>query len=148
MSHASDSTAAAAAAAGTSAERGPGLTCLLVEDQVMFLELLEGMLANHGGLRILGRAGTVAEGIAACTRHAPDLLLLDLALPDGDGLDVARRFLECNPAGRVIVVTGHAGSFVCPAWLDRHLQAVISKNETFHVLQAELDEMLRPARER
>lgn len=126
--------------------RATEVTCLLVEDQVMFRELLEGMLAIRGGLRIVGRAETVAAGIAECTFHAADVLLLDLALPDGDGLDVARRFVECNPSGRVIIVTGHAGSFVCPPWLDQRLQAVISKNETFQSLRAELDEMLPPAR--
>lgn len=113
----------------------------------MFLELLEGMLSMRGGLEIVGRAGTVADGIAACGHHAPDLLLLDLALPDGDGLDVARVFLERNPRGRVIVVTGHASSFVCPAWLNASLQAVISKNDTFQSLRAELDELLASAAE-
>jgi DNA-binding NarL/FixJ family response regulator len=118
------------------------MTCLIVEDQVMFLELLQGMLAIRGGLRILGRAETVTEGVAACIHHAADLLLLDLALPDGDGLVVAKRFIEANSAGRVIVITGHANSFVCPAWLNRNLQAVISKNDTFQALRAELDELL------
>lgn len=114
----------------------------------MFLELLEGMLAMRGGLQIVERARTVAEGIAACRSTAADLLLLDLALPDGNGLLVARAFLKQNRRGKVIIVTGHAGSFVCPSWLDPNLQAVISKNDTFQSLRAELDELLgvsRPA---
>lgn len=112
----------------------------------MFLELLEGMLTIWGGLRIVARAGTVAEGIAASVGVAADLLLLDLALPDGSGLDVARRFVARNPAGKVIVVTGHGSSFVCPAWLGPNLQAVISKNDTFQALRAELDELLQGSR--
>lgn len=125
-----------------SGSRRRQLTCFIVEDQVMFLELLEGMLSIRGGLTIAGRARTVAEGVAACAARAFDLLLLDLALPDGGGLDVARAFLARNRRGKVIVVTGHTSSFVCPAWLDANLQAVISKNDTFQSLRAELDELL------
>lgn len=123
----------------------PVLRCVLVEDQVMFLELVEKMLQLRGGLRIVGRARTVAEGIAACAAHSPDLLLLDLALSDGDGVEVARHFLQGNPSGTVIIITGHKSSFVCPTWLDGNLQAVISKNDTFQVLRAELDELLGQA---
>lgn len=112
----------------------------------MFMELLQGMLGIRGGLRIVGQAQTVAEGVAACAAHSPDLLLLDLALPDGDGTEVAREFLKRNPRGRVIILTGHKSSFVCPPWLDRNLQALISKNETFQALRAELDELLGEVR--
>ena len=114
----------------------------------MFLELLEGMLSIRGGLQVVGRARTVADGVAACSSQAFDLLLLDLALPDGNGLQVASAFLKRNRRGRVIIVTGHASSFVCPMWLDAHLQAVISKNDTFQSLRAELDELLSTARPR
>jgi len=113
-----------------------------VEDQAMFLDLLEGMLSMRGGLRIVARARTVAEGVAACGSTAADLLLLDLALPDGNGLHVARAFLKRNARGKVIIVTGHASSFVCPPWLDANLQSVISKNDTFQSLRAELDELV------
>ena len=112
----------------------------------MFRELLQGLLAIRAGLRIVGKAETVAEGIATCATHSPDLLLLDLTLPDGDGIEVARHFLERNPRGRVIILTGHKSSFVCPPWLDRNLQALISKSETFQVLRAELDELLGEVR--
>ena len=43
-------------------------------------------------------------------------------------------------------MTGHASSFVCPTWIEANLQAVISKNDTFQSLRAELDELLPPVR--
>ncbi len=107
----------------------------------MFLELLAGMMTIHGSVRIVARAADVASGRLACAAHRPDVLVLDLALPDGDGLEVAREFIEVNPAGRVLVVSGQASDFVCPAWLNDHLQAVISKNDAFESLRRELDEM-------
>jgi len=118
------------------------ISCVIVEDQAMFLEMLSEMVALRGGLRVVDQARTVAAGRVACTTHRPDLLILDLALTDGEGLDVARTFVEANPDGRVIVVSGNASDFVCPAWLTPALQAVISKNETFQALRQELDDLV------
>ncbi|MFM7136610.1 MAG: response regulator [Planctomycetota bacterium] len=136
-------TPALPAASGPQPPQGvPALRCVLVEDQAMFRELVEKMLEIRGGLRVVGRASTVAEGITVCAAQSPDLLLLDLALPDGDGIEVARQFLRGNPSGTVIIITGHKSSFVCPAWLDGNLRAIISKNDTFQALRAELDDLL------
>ncbi|MEX0689252.1 MAG: response regulator transcription factor [Pirellulales bacterium] len=137
----SDSTPSATGNPQASLPNDGVLTCVLVEDQSMFLDLLSGMLMMRGGMRILACARTVAEGVEACTRHRPDLLLLDLALPDGDGIEVARRCTEMNHTSRVIVLSGHSSDFVCPEWLDGHLHAVISKAEAFQALQAELDDL-------
>ncbi len=69
-----------------------------------------------GPLRILfeetGRrvdvAGTVAEAVAACQRERPDLMLLDVTLPDGEGLTVMERVKATDAAPRVtVVLTGH-----------------------------------------
>jgi DNA-binding NarL/FixJ family response regulator len=117
------------------------LTCVIVEDQGMFLDLLSSMIAIRGGMRIAAQARDVAAGHQACAEHRPDVLILDLALPDGDGLDVAQTFLEASPHGRVLVVTGQASDFVCPAWLNDNLQAVISKNDAFAAVRRELDEL-------
>lgn len=117
------------------------LTCVLVEDQGMFLDMLAGMLALRGGIRIIAQARDVIGGLQACTAHRPDLLILDLTLPDGDGLEVARQYVKTTHRGRVLVVTGQASEFVCPAWLNDHLQAVISKNDAFESLRRELDEL-------
>jgi DNA-binding NarL/FixJ family response regulator len=132
--------------AGTAPVHAGPLSCVIVEDQAMFLDMLGGMLAMRGGLKIVDRARSVAAGKKCCLQHRPDLLVLDLTLADGSGLDVAQTFLQANPAGRVIVVSGNASDFVCPAWLNGALRAVIDKNETFQALRQELDELLGPAR--
>jgi len=118
------------------------MTCVVVEDQLMFLELLTGLLVARPRLQVVAQAPTLNAAVSACRQWKPDLLLLDLALPDGDGLDVARAFLDVRPDGRLIVLSGHAANFVCPAWLSGRVQAVVSKNAAFDVLRRELDLLL------
>jgi CheY-like chemotaxis protein len=67
------------------------LRCLIVEDQLMFLELLQRLLERQPGLEVVATASTVAAGVAACRLHRPDLLILDLTLADGDGGFPGRR---------------------------------------------------------
>ena len=52
-------------------------------------------------------AASAAEGLAVVTQHNPDVVILDLALPDLSGLDVFRRIHQCNPKIPVIFITGH-----------------------------------------
>jgi len=88
-----------AKAGKTSTGGDKSISCVVVEDQAMFLEMLGGMLALRGGLRVVDQVRSVAEGKAACLEHRPDLLVLDLTLQDGDGLDVAKAFLQTRRSG-------------------------------------------------
>jgi two-component system KDP operon response regulator KdpE len=66
--------------------RGPLL--LLIEDEAQMRRFLRASLTSHG-FRLL-EAGTAREGMALATSHNPDVILLDLGLPDGDGLEITR----------------------------------------------------------
>jgi len=63
------------------------------------------MLLRETDFQLLGRARTVAEGNAQLTRLKPDLLLLDVNLPDGSGLEVLRRLSRARSRPRVILLT-------------------------------------------
>jgi DNA-binding NarL/FixJ family response regulator len=114
-----------------------------VEDQVMFLQLLRSMLEALPGLEIGAVATTQAEALALCSGDAPpDLLILDLALPDGDGLVVAEVLAETNPKAKVVVLSGQASSFVCPAALLPWIVGVVDKTAAFSQLQRVLEPCL------
>lgn len=120
------------------------LSCVLVEDQTLFLEMLSQVLQMQPGLKVVARAQTVAEGLAACKIHKPDLLILDLELPDGEGLEVARALVRWNPDAKVIILSGHASTFFCPARIGKSILAVVDKTQTFEDLRAELNNFLPP----
>ncbi|GID31610.1 response regulator transcription factor [Paractinoplanes brasiliensis] len=71
---------------------------LVVDDEATVRELLSATL-RFAGFRVVS-AGTAAEAITAATEEPPDLVLLDVMLPDMDGFEVVRRLREQRTAGR------------------------------------------------
>ena len=118
------------------------LKVLLVEDQKMFLQLLESILGNVPQLDVVGSCSTTSDGVAQCEKYRPDLLILDLQLPDGNGLAVARQLLISNPSAKVIILSGHANTFVCPPDLQSGLAAIIDKTRAYSVLQEQINLLL------
>ena len=112
----------------------------------MFRQMLHNMLQGVPDLAIVAAASSAEEGIRAVEQYKPDLLVLDLALPDGYGVDVARRLAAAHPAAKVIVLSGEASTFVCPADLRASVHAVLDKTQAFDDLAAELKSLLPKAR--
>ena len=122
------------------------LTCVIVEDQTMFLQMLHNMLEAMPQLKVAATARSKAEAIAACEEHLPDLLVLDLALPDGEGIAVARRLAKLKPSSKTIILSGEANTFVCPADLQSHVHAVLDKMQAFDSLAEEVKSLMPRAR--
>ena len=119
------------------------LTCVLVEDEPLLRDLLTEVLQSHPATRMLGSVGTAAEAIALCREQTPDLLVLDLDLPDGCGLDVVRALGAQCTCMQVLVLSAEAGCFVCPPELRPLLRGVIDKTHAYGALPAEIDATLR-----
>ena len=78
---------------------------LLVEDEATLARNIQRFLQRHDfEVRI---AGTLKEGQRAFDEFGPDLVLLDLALPDGNGMDLLGRIRARDPQVKVIILTGH-----------------------------------------
>ncbi len=116
-----------------------GLQALVVEDQLMFQELLVTMLRSHPGLDDVATAPTAADGIEHCAKLRPDLLILDIALPDAEGLSVAQALQVLKPEAKVIVLSSHASTFLRPPELRDTIHAVIDKTRAFEDLLHEID---------
>lgn len=110
----------------------------------MFSQLLESMLQAFPGLEVVATASTAAEALYHCQGPTPpDLLILDLALPDGDGLEVAEALAQRHPQAKVVVLSGQAASFVCPAPLRPWVCGVVDKTAAFQQLQRVLQSCLQ-----
>lgn len=78
---------------------------LVVDDHPMFREGLRAALETMPNIESIEEAGTVAEALLAAATFAPDIVLMDLALPDGSGIDATRAIRERDPSIGVVVLT-------------------------------------------
>ena len=78
---------------------------LLVDDHELARAGLRSLLATERELVVIGEAGSGAEALALCRRLHPDLVLVDVRLPDMDGLAVTRAIKHESPTTSVIVFT-------------------------------------------
>ena len=108
----------------------------------MFSQLLRSLLQAVPGLEVSATAVSRAEALALCEAEPPDLLILDLALPDGDGLAVAEALQLRRPQARAVVLSGQAASFICPRHLQPMICGVVDKTEAFSQLYAVLQRCL------
>ena len=80
-------------------------TVLLVDDHPVVREGLRGMIDADDGLTVVGEAGSGAEAIALAESLRPDVILMDLRMPDVDGVTATERILTALPSTRIVVVT-------------------------------------------
>ncbi len=85
----------------------PPLTIVIIEDERIVASMLVAMLSSQPDFRVLGNAFSGAEGVALCQQTKPDVVLLDIALPDMSGFDVALALKESGLATRVVILSSH-----------------------------------------
>ena len=84
------------------------ISILLVEDHEVTRAGLRSLLNTHENLYVIGEAQTVAEALECATLLRPDVILLDIRLPDGTGFDVCRKLHALKLGARVIFLTSFA----------------------------------------
>jgi len=83
----------------------PRVRLAVADDHPVVREGLVAMLCTQPDFEVVGEAGTGAEAVALVERTRPDVLLLDLAMPELDGVEVLRRLRDIGAPTRVIVFT-------------------------------------------
>jgi len=84
------------------------IAVLIVDDHPMVREGLAGVLARHN-MKIVGLAATGRQALEMYLTHRPDVMLLDLRLPDQSGFEVARSVLKSDPTARIVMLSSAQG---------------------------------------
>jgi two-component system, NarL family, response regulator DevR len=80
---------------------------LVVDDHEVVRQGLVALLDRREGFEVVAQAGTMAEAIAAAERFEPDLVIMDVRLPDGSGIEACREIRAARPATRVVMLTSY-----------------------------------------
>ncbi|MEE1650058.1 response regulator transcription factor [Brachybacterium sp. J144] len=93
------------------------LRVVLVDDEHLIRSALATMLSLEEDLEVVGEADSVAAGARLVAEATPQVAVVDLQLPDGDGLELCERIGELSPETRCLILTSHAR----PGYLKRAL---------------------------
>jgi two-component system response regulator DevR len=91
----------------TSDQQPQPLRLLVVDDHEVVRRGLIALLDRRAGFEVVAQAGSVAEAIDAAARFEPDLVIMDVRLPDGTGIEACREIRAARPATRVVMLTSY-----------------------------------------
>jgi two-component system response regulator DevR len=83
------------------------LRVLVTDDHEIVRQGLVALLDRRAGFEVVAQAGSVAEALAAAARFEPDLVVMDVRLPDGSGIEACREIRAARPETRVVMLTSY-----------------------------------------
>jgi DNA-binding NarL/FixJ family response regulator len=121
-----------------SADRSP-IRVLSVDDHSLLREGVAALLANQSDVHLVAEASNGREAIDQFRRHRPDVTLMDLQMPEMDGVDAMQAICQEFPGARIIVLTTYAGDALALRALKAGARAYLIKS----LLRKELLETIR-----
>ena len=109
---------------------------VLIDDHQLVRSGIREMLRQEKAISVLGEAGTGREGVELVRRFNPDVVLLDLKLPDQLGLEVTQKILRISPDTKILVVTSVTHDLFLFRLLEAGAQGYLTK-------EASVDELVR-----
>lgn len=92
------------------------VTVLLVDDHALVRRGVRAFLATQSDILVVAEAETGEEAVRQVSRHHPNVALVDLLLPDSDGVETTRRLLAVSPDTKVVILTSyHRDEHIFPA---------------------------------
>ena len=118
------------------------ITLVLADDHSLVRQGLRALLESEHGFRVIGEAATGIETIRMVERLRPQVLVLDLMIPELNGLDVIRQLTKRTPETRVVVLSMHKDeSYVIQA-LKNGATGYVLKDSSAHELVKAVHEAL------
>src|ERR1700719_2481982 len=111
-----------------------GLRILVVDDHAVVRRGVRSLLESHEGWEVCGEATTGRDAVAKSLRLRPDVVVMDLSLPELNGLDATRQILKDSPRTEILVLTMHHS--------EELARDVLQAGARGYVLKSDADENL------
>src|SRR3989304_6029502 len=109
--------------------RSKKITVGIIDDHQVLTDALTLVIGSQPDLEVIDVAGTCAAGRELVARACPDVLLLDVALPDGDGLSLVLEFKRLCPETQLLVLTSLADERTLLRAIDTGVSGFGAKNQ-------------------
>ena len=103
---------------------------LIVDDHAVFADALATILGTESDVEVVGKGGTVQEAINAARALGPDVVLLDVHMPDGSGIEAAAAIKKYRPQTQVVILTSDEEESVLQSAIQAGVTGYLSKHET------------------
>jgi DNA-binding NarL/FixJ family response regulator len=101
---------------------------LVVDDHPLFRDGVAALIAGQSDMELVAQASSGREGIEQFRKHAPDITLMDLQMPEATGIDALIAIREGAPEARIIVLTTYSGDVQVMRALKAGARAYLLKN--------------------
>jgi len=105
------------------------LSFLLCDDHSLVLEGLGALISREPGWQVSARAGGGAEAVRLAAASSPDVAVVDVAMPDMDGIETTAQIRRVSPRTRIIALSMYADDHYLRRMLDAGASAYVLKNE-------------------
>jgi DNA-binding NarL/FixJ family response regulator len=106
------------------------LRAVVVEDETMFRQLIRTTLGTIADVEVVGEFGLGRPALEFCLKHPIDLLVVDLLLPDIEGLEIARRVKTARDEVIILVITAHPSERLPAELMALGVAGYVDKNES------------------
>ena len=121
------------------------MNVIVIEDQILFRELIVNVLRNDFGLNILGEFEDGESGMAACIEQRPDLVVLDIKIKKLGGLTVFNRLKDRVPDLKIILVSAHFTPEIVKSTVERGVNGLVTKDSSVESLKDAIGQILKGA---
>ena len=117
------------------------ITVLLADDHLVVREGLRALLQSEKNIQVVGEAGTGREAVALTRELAPAVVVMDIAMPQLNGLEATRRILKACPATRVLILSAHNDDVYAEEAAVLGAAGYLNKHTSMHALAAAIQEV-------
>ena len=101
---------------------------MIVDDHPLYQRGLSSLLSTQPDLQLVATAGSAAEAMLCATASSPDVVLLDLRLPDVEGTDAVQNLSRLSPNLKIVIVSSHEGDAMVKRAMAAGARGYVSKN--------------------
>jgi DNA-binding NarL/FixJ family response regulator len=127
----------------TTAAPATPATVLLIDDHPLVRKGMVDLINGESDLKVVADVGTVAEAVDAVGKHQPQIVVCDLSLRDGSGLDLIRQLHQTYPSIPILVLSMHDESLYAERVLRHGASGYIMKHEATDQVLAAIRQVLK-----